>query len=61
MFSNREAKVKYQQALRKKVADAGLYKKHSVDCRLLIGFKGYLKKDLNVVNCTQEVSKYYVY
>ncbi|XP_069042343.1 uncharacterized protein [Lepisosteus oculatus] len=46
---------KYQQALRKRVAQAGLYRKHSLDAPLLIGFKQYLTKDLGVANYSQEV------
>ncbi|MBN3318784.1 KMT5A methyltransferase, partial [Atractosteus spatula] len=45
----------YQQALRMRVAQAGLYRKHSLDAPLLIGFKQYLTKDLGVANYSQEV------
>uniref|UniRef100_W5LX82 Core-binding (CB) domain-containing protein n=1 Tax=Lepisosteus oculatus TaxID=7918 RepID=W5LX82_LEPOC len=45
----------YQQALRKRVAQAGLYRKHALDAPLLAGFKQYLIQDLGVVNCSQEI------
>ncbi|XP_069042328.1 uncharacterized protein [Lepisosteus oculatus] len=45
----------YQQALRKRVARAGLYRKHNLDVPLLAGFKQYLIQDLGVVNCSQEI------
>ncbi|XP_069042375.1 uncharacterized protein [Lepisosteus oculatus] len=43
------------KALRKRVALAGLYRKHSLDSPLLAGFKQYLIQGLGMVNCSKEV------
>ncbi|XP_056407571.1 uncharacterized protein LOC130301099 isoform X2 [Hyla sarda] len=50
-----EPNYKWNHPLRKKMADAGMYKRHSVELEPLAGFQKFLSKTLRIVRYKQEV------
>ncbi|XP_069474110.1 uncharacterized protein [Ambystoma mexicanum] len=54
-FDDLPSMQKWQCTIRKRAAEAGIFNKHPLDCDLLIGFQSYLKEDMGVKNCKQEV------
>ncbi|OCT55944.1 hypothetical protein XELAEV_18000238mg, partial [Xenopus laevis] len=44
------------QKLRRRMKKAGMYRKHSLSSKILVGFQSYLKDTLSVPNCTHEVA-----
>ncbi|XP_075699281.1 uncharacterized protein LOC142664156 [Rhinoderma darwinii] len=50
-----DPKISWNNPLRKKMSEAGLYKRHSLNSELIVGFDNYLATTLSVVRNKQEV------